>query len=62
MKWLGHTFFIVLLLLVTFFGVGPVVFADGVIQERLLTALIVLIIYLILLYLYRKFIKWTAKK
>jgi hypothetical protein len=62
MKWLGHLLFILLFLLVTFFGLGPVVYADGSVQERLITALIVTIIYAILIFLYRKFMKWTAKK
>lgn len=31
-----------LFLLLTFFGIGPVVFADGSMQERLITAAIVL--------------------
>ena len=45
MRWIGHLFFIVLYLLVTFFGLGPVLYADGVMKERIITALIVLVIY-----------------
>lgn len=35
-------------LLVTFFGMGPVLMADGSIQERLLTLFIIIGIYIIL--------------
>ena len=34
----------VLLFLLTFFGIGPVVFADGSMQERIITAVIVVIL------------------
>ena len=34
----------VLFLLLTFFGFGPVLFADGSMQERIITAAIVLIL------------------
>jgi len=34
----------VLFLLLTFFGIGPVVFADGSMQERIITAAIVFIL------------------
>ena len=62
MKLLVHAFFIILLLLVTFFGVGPVIFADGVLQERIWTAAIVVVIYVILVFLYTKTIKWINKR
>jgi hypothetical protein len=61
MKFLIHAIFIVLLALVTFFGLGPVLLADGVLQERILTAAIVLVIYIILILLYRKSLKWIKK-
>jgi hypothetical protein len=62
MKLLFHTVFIILIALVTFFGLGPVLFADGVLQERLWTAAIVLVIYIILAFLYRKSIQWVNRK
>ena len=37
---------IFLFLLLLFFGIGPVVFADGSMQERIITAAIVLILML----------------
>ena len=45
MYYLMYTIFIVSFILLTYFGVGPVVFADGNISERILTAVIVLLIY-----------------
>ncbi|MGE4282735.1 MAG: hypothetical protein AB7G87_03350 [Clostridia bacterium] len=39
------------LLLVTFFGMGPVLLADGSITERVLTLAAVIIIYVILIIL-----------
>ncbi|MDM5330693.1 hypothetical protein [Neobacillus sp. CF12] len=62
MKFLVHAFFIMLLLLITFFGLGPVLFADGVIQERIWTAVIVIILYAILGFLYSKAIQWIKRK
>lgn len=37
--------FMALFLLITFFGIGPVLFADGSDRERLITFLVVLLIY-----------------
>jgi len=61
-KFLLHFIFIILIALVTFFGLGPVLFADGVLQERLWTAAIVIVIYIILAYLYRKSIQWVNRR
>jgi membrane protein DedA with SNARE-associated domain len=38
-------------ILVTFFGLGPVLFADGSMGERLVTLLVVVLIYLLLLWI-----------
>ena len=57
MRILIHIIFIILLSLVTFFGIGPVLFADGVMSERLLTLAIVIVIYLILIVLYRMILR-----
>lgn len=40
--------FICFYLLVGFFGLGPVMFADGSIQERLITLAIVVLIFIII--------------
>ncbi|MEH7074733.1 DUF6954 family protein [Neobacillus drentensis] len=62
MKFLLHAIFIILIALVTFFGLGPVLFADGVLKERLWTAAIVVVIYFILGFLYRKSFQWVNRK
>ncbi|MBM7653189.1 DUF6954 family protein [Neobacillus cucumis] len=62
MKIFLHIFFIILLGLVTFFGLGPVLMADGAMQERFWTAAIVIILYLVITVCYRKALKWTSKK
>jgi len=56
-KWLIYIVFIVLYLVVTFFGLGPVLFADGSNLERILTLGIVLVIYLLLTISLRFFLK-----
>lgn len=48
MKKIGFVIVIICCILVTFFGLGPVIFADGSKNERLVTFLIVVIIYIIL--------------
>ncbi|MEH7115320.1 hypothetical protein V7124_23630 [Neobacillus niacini] len=62
MKFLIHAIFIILFLLLTFFGLGPVLYADGVIQERLWTAAVVVALYALLAFLYSRAIKWINKK
>jgi hypothetical protein len=39
------------LILVTFFGIGPVLLADGSTTERMITLVIVLIIYAVLIFM-----------
>ena len=48
----------VLLLLLTFFGIGPVIFADGSMQERIITAVIVVV----LMFGVALATKWSLKK
>lgn len=48
MKWFVYFIFIILYLGVTFFGLGPVLFADGTIEERVMTFFVVIVIYLVL--------------
>ena len=58
-KYLGYTVIIILAALLTFFGIGPVLFADGSMQERLITLSVVLILYgllgILLLYWKKKY-------
>ncbi|WP_420846092.1 DUF6954 family protein [Neobacillus notoginsengisoli] len=53
---LWNIFFLSLFALVTFFGLGPVLMADGVPKERFFTAAIVVIIYILLSILYKKIV------
>ncbi len=59
MKWLVNLLFIVLYLAVTFFGLGPVLMADGSTQERMLTLAVVILIYVVLTVL---FLQWRKKR
>ncbi len=43
------TVFTILILLVSFFGLGPVILADGTWTERMLTLLVVIVLYVIIL-------------
>ncbi|CEG28225.1 DUF6954 family protein [Bacillus sp. B-jedd] len=56
LKMLWNIFFISLFALVTFFGLGPVLMADGVLKERILTAAVVIAIYVFLSILYKKIV------
>ena len=57
MRTIIHIIFIVLLALVTFFGMGPVLFADGVMSERITTLIIVILIYIFIVAVYRGVLK-----
>ncbi|MDM5333736.1 hypothetical protein QUF56_10905 [Ureibacillus composti] len=48
MKWLVYLIFIILYIMVTFFGLGPVLMADGSSQERFITFVVVVIIYIVI--------------
>lgn len=48
MKALFYIIISIALILVTFFGLGPVMFADGSTSERLATLFVVVLIYLLL--------------
>ena len=56
MKILGHIIFIILFV-ISFFGMGPVLMADGTSEERIFTLIIVLVIYGIWFWLYRYFVR-----
>lgn len=59
MKWLIYLIFVVLFLGVTFFGIGPVLLADGSNLERMMTLAVVLLIYAVLAGV---FYKWKKEK
>lgn len=48
MKTAFYIFMGAVFILVTFFGLGPVLFADGSLNERILTLVVVILIYLLL--------------
>lgn len=47
-KKLINVLLIILILLVTFFGLGPVLFADGTNIDRMFTLVVVLVLYLLI--------------
>ncbi|QSF46758.1 MULTISPECIES: DUF6954 family protein [Paenibacillus] len=48
MKWILYILFALLYLIVTFFGLGPVLFADGSTAERMVTLVVVLLVYVLI--------------
>lgn len=57
-----HTIFIIGFSFITFFGIGPVLFADGTMNERIITLIIVILIYIIWSWVYRYFIRRIGPK
>lgn len=53
MKVLAYVLIAVAFILVTFFGLGPVILADGGFGERMITLAVVLGLYLVLVVLFR---------
>lgn len=47
-KWLWYVVLAVVFLLVTFFGIGPVILADGGMSERMSTLAVVIVIYIVI--------------
>lgn len=56
-KTVVHIIFIVLIVILTFFGLGPVIFADGILRERMITLFVVLGLYFVVIWLYRRVIR-----
>ncbi|MCA1029563.1 hypothetical protein LCL95_00795 [Bacillus timonensis] len=59
MKWLIYFLFLITYFLVSFFGYGPALFADGGNQEKMYTMIIVTLIEIVLSVF---FIRWMLKK
>ncbi|WP_303861255.1 hypothetical protein [Alkalibaculum bacchi] len=57
MKNIWRIVLVVVFLFVSFFGLGPVLMADGVLTERLMTLFIVLLLYGLIVYLWKKISK-----
>lgn len=47
-KWIWYVVLSVIFLLVTFFGIGPILFADGSMGEIMITLGVVILVYVIL--------------
>lgn len=62
MKALVYTVIIIGFVLITFFGLGPVVLADGAAGERVATLLAVLLLYVLLGWLTMRFAKRRSNK
>ncbi|AIQ46378.1 hypothetical protein R70723_11200 [Paenibacillus sp. FSL R7-0273] len=62
MKRLLYTLFGLLYALVTFFGIGPVLFADGAPAERVMTLAAVLLIYVLLTLVLRALLRRLSKR
>lgn len=58
MKFFLYSILIVAFILVTFFGLGPVLLADGSINERIITLLAVLVLYIILIWSFLRVLKY----
>lgn len=61
MRMLLYVLFAILYLLTTFFGLGPVLFADGSAKERTLTLIVVLLIYTAITVWMRSLLKRMGK-
>ncbi|SDX65300.1 DUF6954 family protein [Tepidimicrobium xylanilyticum] len=57
-KMIGNLIFIILFFLLSFFGLGPVLMADGTSRERMITLVVVLLLYGILIYI---FYRWKRR-
>jgi membrane protein DedA with SNARE-associated domain len=57
MKVIGYIIFFFIFIMLTFFGIDPVVFADGVLKERMLTLAIVVLAYIVWFFLFRFWLK-----
>lgn len=62
MRGLLVTLFAVLYMLITFFGLGPVLFADGSARERVLTLTVVLLIYTAVTLAFRLILKRMRRR
>lgn len=49
--------FVCLYAALTFFGLGPVLFADGSMQERLITLTVVIVLYILLTLIMRRLLR-----
>lgn len=57
MKYLLYIIFIILYCLTAFFGIGPVILADGLFKERTITFIVVLMVFVLLTIVFKFLIK-----
>ncbi|WP_027629900.1 DUF6954 family protein [Ruminiclostridium cellobioparum] len=62
MKTVFYIFMGAVFILVTFFGLGPVLLADGSLNERILTLVVVILIYLLLGWITLGYVKKNRQK
>lgn len=62
MKILVYIIIAIAFLLITFFGLGPVILADGSMSERMWTLLVVLLLYFVLGWITLRFIKFNNSR
>ncbi|HHV98818.1 MAG TPA: hypothetical protein GXX36_04470 [Clostridiaceae bacterium] len=62
MKVIFYTVIAIIFILITFFGLGPVLLADGSMGERMGTLAVVLLLYLILGGMATAFTKWYKRR
>jgi membrane protein DedA with SNARE-associated domain len=62
MKGFMYLLFVLLYAGVTFFGLGPVLFADGSMQERMITLAVVIVIYVVLTVLLVAWRRWSRSR
>jgi len=62
MKILFFTVIAIIFILITFFGLGPVLLADGSMGERMTTLAVVLLLYLILGWVTIRLTKWHKRR
>ncbi|WP_191556706.1 DUF6954 family protein [Metabacillus idriensis] len=57
MKWIINGVFLLLFMLLAFFGIGPVLFSDGALDERIVTAFFVIMTASFLGVVYHSFLR-----
>ncbi|USK31888.1 hypothetical protein LIT25_14635 [Bacillus sp. F19] len=57
MKWIVNVVFLLLFMLLAFFGIGPALFSDGALDERIVTGFFVIMTASFLCVLYHSFTK-----
>lgn len=62
MKRILQFLIILLFILVTFFGIGPVLMADGSTQERIITLALIILKYIFLIWLFKLVSRWKLNK